>query len=138
MMRGLMCAAALLSLAAPARAALPPHYYEEARRTADTVVVIEVDQVSQPPMTQGFGDCMVSGRVIGVERGAQYRVGAHIRLTVPCRFAGAPTPVGPVLYREFEALQRTRYGRAYLEPGGRLALSQYDLLNSWTGPLPQP
>ena len=137
-MRAFLLALGLVCTVAPAMAALPPQHYEEARRTADTVVVIEVDHVSQPPMTQGFGECAVQGRVIGVERGAQYRVGAPIRLAVPCRFAAAPTPVGAVLYREFEVLQRARYGRAYLDASGRLALSQYDILNAWTGPAPQP
>ncbi|MGE0594912.1 MAG: hypothetical protein AB7P07_00985 [Hyphomonadaceae bacterium] len=135
-MRSLAFILALFSAAA--FAALPPQYYEQARRDADTIIVIEVANVGDPPTTQGFGTCVVQGRVIGVLRGSQYANGAPVRINVPCRFRNAPIPAGGVVYQDFEILQRARYGRAYLAPGGELALYQYEILNQWTGPLPTP
>lgn len=135
-MRALVFGFALL-LAAPAFAALPPQYYEQARRDAADIVVIEVREVAPPPSTQGFGACTVTGRVIGVLRGATYQQGAEIQIDVPCMHQGARVPIGGVLYKPFEALRQAPYGRAYLNDGA-LALYQYEMLSEWTEALPTP
>ena len=127
----------ILCAATPALAALPPQYYEQARREAGDVVVLEMESVDEPPQTTGYGACAVHGRVIGVERGTSYELGAPISIDVPCRFRAARSPIGGVLYHDFETLREAPYGRAYLN-GGVLALSQYELLREWTGALPAP
>ncbi len=135
-MRTLVFGLALL-LAGPAFAALPPQYYEQARRDAADVVVIEVREVAPPPLAPGFGACTVSGRVIGVLRGEAYQQGADIQIDVPCMHQGARVPIGGVLYKPFETLRESPYGRAYLNDGA-LALYQYEMLSEWTEALPAP
>lgn len=135
-MRSLAFALALL-FAAPALAALPPQYYEQARRDATDIIVIEVSEVGQPPLT-GYGDCTVRGRVIGVLRGQRYQRGYSATLQVPCAHAAARTPIGGVLYQVWEQLRTYPYGRAYLDASGALALSQYEPLSQWTEALPMP
>lgn len=136
-MRALAFAAALM-MAAPAFAQLPQPYYDQARRDASSIVVIELRDVSPPPYTQGFGNCVVRGRVIGVLQGTRHRQGQDIRLDVPCAHRGAPTPVGAAMWQDFETLRQSPYGRAYLAGDGTLALYQYEPLTHWTDNLPTP
>lgn len=116
------------ALATAAQAALSPQYYEEARNTADSVVIVRVDGVRQAPRSKGFGDCVVYGRVAGVERGDRYAAGDRISIDVPCRRPNADVPASGVLYENALELGRSRWGRAYLTTEGELALYQYDIL----------
>jgi hypothetical protein len=122
--------AALALCSLSARAALPPHYYEEARRTADSVVVISVAHVRGLWLWRGYGDCRVSGRVERVERGERYRPDDPIVVDVPCRRAHAEIPASGVQYQDLNELRRSRRGRAWLTPDGALALYQYDILGA--------
>jgi hypothetical protein len=132
-----MAFALALMFAAPALAALPPQYYDQARRDATDVIVIEVAEVGQPPVT-GYGNCTIRGRVIGVLRGHRYQRGYSAVIQVPCRYERSQTLVGGILYQTFEQLRTYPYGRAYLDASGQLALSQYEPLSQWTEALPMP
>ncbi|HQS09652.1 MAG: hypothetical protein B7Y12_11150 [Rhizobiales bacterium 24-66-13] len=124
-----IAAAMVAGLAFPAQALLAPHYYEQARREAASVIVIAVRAVTSP--SEGFGTCRVTGQVKAVERGAAHAVGQDITLAVPCRKAGAQPPLGGTIYQDVDALRATPFGRAYLDAQGALALSQYEMLKTW-------
>ncbi|MFG1399352.1 hypothetical protein [Roseixanthobacter pseudopolyaromaticivorans] len=124
-----IAAAVLLGLALPAQALLAPHYYEQARKEAASVIVIAVRAVTPP--SSAYGACQVHGRVQAVERGAAYAVGQDVSLAVPCRTAGAQPPLGGMIYQDVDALRATPFGRAYLDAQGALALSQYEPLKTW-------
>jgi hypothetical protein len=114
--------------AVSAHAALEPRYYEEARQNADSVVVVRVERVAGLPFWRGYGDCRVTGRIEAVERGSRYAIGERIVIATPCHRAGAEMPTGGVQYKEHGELRRSRWGRAWLEADGSLALYQYDIL----------
>lgn len=135
-MRFVVFVVALL-IAAPAFALLPPQVYEQARRDATDVIIIEVSDVDEPPIS-GYGQCAVRGRVIGVLRGQRYQRGYSAIVQVPCRHDSARTPIGGMIYQSFEQLRTYPYGRAYLDASGQLALSQYEPLSEWTEALPMP
>ncbi len=115
--------ALLLGSLAPAFALLAPKYYEQARRQAPNVVVIEVASVTEPQA--GYGVCAVAGQVRKVERGRLYSAGATVTLAVPCRKPGVQPPLGGTIYADPAALRAAPYGRAYLDAKGELLLSQY-------------
>lgn len=117
-----------IAFAGVAEAALAPQYYEEARNTADSVIVMRVDGVRQIPRSKGFGDCQVYGRISVVERGERYAAGDRISINVPCRRPRADVPASGVLYENANELSLSRWGRAWLTPEGELALYQYDIL----------
>ncbi|HYE44250.1 MAG TPA: hypothetical protein VEA44_00605 [Caulobacter sp.] len=127
-MRIVTLAAALALLAATAaQAALHPKYYEEARRNAPHVVVIQVRKMVAP--AGSLGQCRMHGAVTAVERGARYRLGQAIVVAVPCVAPGAHPPSSGVLYQEQQVLKRSRTGRAFLLESGELALYQYEVLS---------
>jgi len=126
MKHALLAGFVLLAFAAPAFAALPPQYYQQARDNAADVVVIDVREVGSPP-AQGYGDCAVSGTVAAVERGETYAVGDEITLAVPCMLPDARVPIGGVQWKGVEALRAAPAGRAFLN-NGALALYQYEIL----------
>lgn len=111
--------------AGPAAALMPPYVYENARRDAASVVVLRVRKVTTP--AGGYGACRVSGVVRKVERGP-LRPGMVLRLDVPCVKPGAQPPLGGTIYQPVAALVRAPYGRAWLDAGGLVVLSQYEQL----------
>jgi hypothetical protein len=122
---------AVVSFAAPAFAALAPEYYEQARANADSVVVVRVERVAGLALMRASGDCRVSGVVEAVERGSRHSVGDALSIVVPCRRANAQIPASGVQYEEANELRRSRWGRAWLDANGELALYQYDILASY-------
>jgi hypothetical protein len=124
-----LCAA--VALAGAAHAALAPQYYEEARRNADSIVVIHISEVDDLPFSRGYGDCTVRGRVAAVERGSRYAANQRIEITVPCKRNNAAVPASGVQWQDVRDLRRYRWGRAWLTPEGELALSQYEILRRY-------
>lgn len=127
-MRLLLSVLVASAVAAPAFAALPPQYYEAARREAKDVVVFTVDRVEGTRPADGYGECLVSGRVQTVERGSHYRVGSPIRVTVPCVWPDAEVRVGGVIWQTPGDLKRSKLARAWMTEPGKLALFQYETL----------
>lgn len=127
-MRLLLSVLAASAVAAPAFAALHPKYYEEARRNAKEVVVFRVDKVTGKRPADGYGECLVSGRVQTVERGSHYRVGGPVRVAVPCVWPDAEVRVGGVIYQTPGELKRSKLARAWMDAPGKLALYQYETL----------
>lgn len=126
-------AAAVLCLALPAlapdaHALLAPQYYEQARREAASVIVLEVNAVTLPE--EAYGLCQVTGTVRRVERGSAFEVGQAARIGVPCATPDARPPLGGTIYQETARLKAAPYGRAYLDAAGGLALSQYEMLDA--------
>ncbi len=126
-------AAAVLCLALPAlapdaHALLAPQYYEQARREAASVIVLEVNAVTPPEAA--FGLCQVAGIVRAVERGSAFAVGQAATVGVPCATPEARPPLGGTIYQETARLKAAPYGRAYLDAAGGLALSQYEMLDA--------
>ncbi len=111
---------------APAFALMPPYVYETARKEAASVIVIAVEKVEVP--RKGFGNCAVAGTVKVVERGTAYTVGQAVTLAVSCAVAGATTPIGGIIWQPVEKLKASRFGRAYLDAAGAVAMSQYEQL----------
>ena len=128
-MRLVVCVLAASAVAGPAFALLHPKYYEEARNKAKDVVVFKVEKVEGTRPADGYGECLVSGRVQVVERGSHYRVGSAIRVTVPCMWPGAEMRTGGVIWQTPGELQRSNRGRAWMEAPGKLALYQYEILS---------
>jgi hypothetical protein len=114
--------------AVPAFAALPPQYYEEARANAENVVVVRVERVAGLGLANGYGECRVTGTVAAVERGTRHSTAERLSIAVPCRRASANIPASGVQYEDMSELRRSRWGRAYLDANGNLALYQYDIL----------
>ncbi|MFG1404084.1 hypothetical protein [Xanthobacter sediminis] len=104
---------------------MPPYVYENARRDAASVVVLRVRTVTTP--AGGYGACRVSGVVRKVERGT-LRPGQALMFDVPCAKPGAQPPLGGTMYQPVAALVRAPYGRAWLDAGGHVVLSQYERL----------
>jgi hypothetical protein len=129
-MRALFLLAAIF-VNAPAFAALPPQYYEEARANAENVLVVRVERVAGLPFMRGYGDCRVSGVVETVERGSRHRTGETIQISVPCMRQNAQIPASGVQYEQVSELRRSHWGRAWLNANGELALYQYDILASY-------
>jgi hypothetical protein len=115
----------------PVFAALAPQYYEEARANAESVLVVRIERATGLPFMRGYGPCRVSGIVEAVERGSRYRVGEPITISVPCRRQNAQIPASGVQYEGVSELRRSRWGRAWLDAHGELALYQYDILASY-------
>ncbi len=126
-MRAALATLAALSLTMEAHAVLAPHYYEQARREAPNVVVIEIERVD----AQGPLACAVRGRVLRAERGRLHRRGDAVAITVPCIGHEPVTPpAGGAIYQDSAALRASRYGRAYLSNQGDLMLSQYQIMRA--------
>lgn len=126
-------ATAILSLALPAltpdaHALLAPQYYEQARREAASVIVLEVNAVTPPE--GAFGLCQVAGIVRRVERGTAFAAGRAATIGVPCATPEARPPLGGTIYQQVARLKAAPYGRAYLDAAGGLALSQYEALDT--------
>lgn len=111
-----------------ARALLAPQYYEQARREAASVIVLEVRSVTPPD--GAFGLCLVAGTVRRVERGTAFAVGQAATVGVPCATPDARPPLGGTIYQEMARLKAAPFGRAYLDAAGGLALSQYEALDA--------
>jgi hypothetical protein len=126
-MRALLLLAAIFA-AVPAFAALPPQYYEEARANAESVLVMRIERVAGLPLMRWYGDCQVTGVVETVERGSRHRAGDTIHIAVPCMRENAQIPASGVQYEQASELRRSRWGRAWLNANGELALYQYDIL----------
>lgn len=129
-MRALFLLAAIF-VTVPAFAALPPQYYEEARANAESVLVVRVERTAGLAFMRGYGDCRVSGVVEAVERGSRYSAGDAVTISLPCRRQNAQIPASGVQYEDVSELRRSRWGRAWLNANGELALYQYDILASY-------
>lgn len=125
----IFAALALLAGLSPAVALMPPYVYENARREAPNVIVLAVLNVSLPP-ARGWGDCEVSGSVRKVERGSLYKIGQSVRIAVPCVGKDARPPLGGTIYQQVHTLRLSHFGRAYLDAGGKLVVSQYEQLDA--------
>lgn len=125
MIRALALAALLVcSFRTEANAMLAPHYYEQARRDAPNVIVLELARVE----TLGPLQCAVHGRVLRVERGRKYARNEEVRILVPCfGHEQVSPPIGGAIFQDTARLQASRYGRAYLSDQGDLLLSQYQI-----------
>ncbi|QTL05852.1 hypothetical protein J5J86_11455 [Aquabacter sp. L1I39] len=119
---------ALPALAPEAKALLAPHYYEQARREAASVIVLEISAVTPPE--GAFGQCQVAGIVRRVERGTAFAAGQAATIGVPCATPQARPPLGGTIYQDMARLKAAPYGRAYLDAAGGLALSQYEALDA--------
>lgn len=104
---------------------LAPHLYEQARRDAPNVIVLELLRVE----TLGPLQCAVHGRVLRVERGRKYKRNDEVRILAPCigREPANP-PAGGAVYQDATRLRASRFGRAYLNDQGELLLSQYQIM----------
>lgn len=111
---------------APAAALMPPYVYENARRDAASVIVLEVQAVTPP--AEGYGACRVAGVVRQVERGTSLQPGARVELGVPCVQPGVQPPIGGTIYQSVPTLAASRFGRAWLDGAGEVVLSQYQVL----------
>ena len=129
-MRAVLILAVIFATTA-AFAALPPQYYDEARANAESVLVVQIDRTLGLPIMRGYGACRLSGRVAAVERGARYSVGEAVTISVPCRRQNAQIPASGVQYEDVGELRRSRWGRAWLNANGELALYQYEILASY-------
>ena len=129
-MRALLLLAAIFTTV-PAFAALPPQYYEEARANAESVLVVRIERVTGLPFMRWYGDCEIAGVIETVERGSRHRAGEVIHISVPCRRQNAQIPASGVQYEEVSELRRSRWGRAWLNADGELALYQYEILASY-------
>ncbi len=125
-MKPVVLAAAFTLAAGAAQAALHPKYYEEGRKGAENVIVLKVSRVEPPPGP--LGDCRVHGRVEAVERGQRYQVGQTVVIAVDCVRPGAETPSSGILYQNSREVAAAPRGRAFLDNGGGVVMSQYDLL----------
>lgn len=123
---GLAVAAAGALAAGPAAALMPPYVYENARRDAASVIVLEVKAVTPPG--GGYGNCGVDGVVRAVERGTAFKPGDAVRIGVPCVEPGAQPPLGGTMYQAVGTLSASKYGRAWLGPDGQVVFSQYQQL----------
>lgn len=104
---------------------LAPHFYEEARRNAPHVVVIELAHVE----VIGAFNCAIHGKVLRVERGRRYKRGDAIVISAPAiGQMPADPPIGGVIFQNYAALAASRFGRAYLSDTGELVLSQYEIM----------
>ena len=116
------------ALATPAAAVLAPQYYQQARDQAVHVVTFKVKAVEWTPTASGYGDCIVVGKVLSVERGPHYRVGGDIRVKVPCMGPNAEPMAGGVLWHTPAELKASSRGKAWMTKPGELALYQYEVL----------
>lgn len=109
--------AALCIASTAAWAALPPSVYEDARRDAEAIVVLQVDRVDFPRSTPG--SCVAHGTIEAVERDASesLREGAAMTLTVMCADARDVVPDGPVLWTDVDDLDRASRVRAWVDQG---------------------
>lgn len=126
-----LLAAALFAgalMPAPASALMPPYVYETARRDAKSVIVLAVDAVKTPRIE--FGSCVVTGTVKLVERGTAFTPGQTVELAVPCATRDASPPLGGTIYQSMEKLQKSRFGRAWLDADGKVVVSQYEQLEA--------
>lgn len=123
---GVLVGALVAGWYGPAAALMPPYVYEEARRDAASVIVIEVHGVKPPQ--ESFGACTVAGTVTRVERGTTYNKGQSVTIAVPCARPGARPPIGGTIWQPVESLEKSRFGRAYLDAAGQVVLSQYEQL----------
>lgn len=127
-MRFALTLLAAVALATPAAAVLAPQYYQQARDQAVHVVTFEVTGVAWTEESRGYGQCLVSGKVLSVERGPHYRVGGDIRVKVPCMGPDAEPMAGGVLWQTPAELKASRRGKAWMTAPGELALYQYEIL----------
>lgn len=123
---GMLLSAGLAWGAGPAAALMPPYVYENARRDAASVIVLEVQAVTPP--AEGYGACRVEGVVRQVERGTALQPGGRVTLDVPCVQPGAQPPIGGTIYQSVPTLAASRFGRAWLNGAGEVVLSQYQVL----------
>lgn len=110
----------------PALALMPPYVYENARRDAASIIVLEVKAVTPPDA--GYGECRVEGAVRVVERGTAFKPGNTVRIDVPCVKPNTQPLIGGTIYQPTETLSASKYGRAWLDGEGRVVLSQYEQL----------
>ena len=116
--------AALALVAAPPE--LPPWVYEQARREAVSVVVIETDQV-EGLHGRDSGVCRIEGRIVAVERGP-HAVGERLTLDVSCIGPDWRPRPGPFPGYPEAMLTDTASGRAWLDADDRLVRRGYDPL----------
>jgi hypothetical protein len=118
-----------------AEAALPPHVYEEARRTATYHVQVKLTGVTPPPKTPGA--CDVDAEVVRIfrDRSGALRLGERLAFAVSCSRRGDPIVVGGVLWTDYDALMSATYLEAFLNRvDGRyqVALSQSRIIEAPT------
>ncbi|PSJ39033.1 hypothetical protein [Allosphingosinicella deserti] len=121
-------ALALLALAAPAAAELPPQVYERARDAAASVVVVDVAAVDRPRGAFATASCTLRGRISAVERGSRYRPGQQIAIPLPCIGTDYQAMPGPFPGYPADALGNARRGRVFLDADGALVLRGFDPL----------
>ncbi|AYV49048.1 hypothetical protein CFHF_14365 [Caulobacter flavus] len=111
---------------AQAASATPPSAdaRQAARDKAAEIVVVAVKHVGVPRGVRGR--CSVAAEVVRAEPGVKLKVGAALRLSVPC---AAPGASGSDVEHGVDkaALQRSSYGRAFFDE--RLKLIAYDLFD---------
>ena len=92
------------------------------------MVVFQVVTVEAPRPADGFGQCIVSGKVEKVERGTHYRLHGRIRVEVPCIWPHAEMRTGGVIWQTPASLKASKRARAWMDQPGELALYQYEIL----------
>lgn len=102
---------ALILLASPALAMLPPCAYDDLVREADTVVQIAGIRVSAPVAYPT--DCMIEGTVAHVLAGS-VAPGTPLTVRVACEWDGA---VGGTIYHDRAALQAAELIELHLTRG---------------------
>lgn len=116
-----------MPILAPPPMELPPYVYEQARKNAASVVVIDVTTIQ--PLSGGTqGSCRLEGVVASVERGDRLSAGQAITVAIPCispAWRPMPGPWPGFMDRDF--IQTTQ-GRAYLDARGRLVQRGFDIL----------
>ncbi len=126
-------ACVVLAMAGAAGAVLPPGAYEEARRTAEHHVQVELDRVKGPGVFTRFGACFAKGEVVTVFRGS-LSVGDRAWFPVDCVKANAEPPPGPQLWVAMRALRAAPFVEVYLNSDAdgdlRVATWQIALLNA--------
>jgi hypothetical protein len=106
-----------LTVAAPAAAELPPYVYEQARREADTVLVLTVSELSRLAQGETEGACRLTGRVDGVERGEAPAAGQTVNVDLPCVSKDYTPMPGPFPGYDQDALGKVAHVRVWLKDG---------------------
>lgn len=98
----------------PAFAVLPPETYQEARRSADHHVQMDISTMRAPRTTPGV--CKIEGQVVQVfrSREATLKPGMALSFSVDCLRAGDRPGVGGVLWGSVADLSTARYVEVYL------------------------
>lgn len=126
-MRYFLSIALCFLAASPALAELPPYVYEQERKSATSVVVVDVETIGRLPRGQTQGSCLVKGRVAAVERGDAYKTGDHFELPIPCIGAKWQPMPGPFPGYQEAGLAKVRHGRFYIR-NSRLVRRGFDAI----------